>query len=207
MVNGKGMSAFNIEEQNANPDLKIVAGLERLSQVYRSLLWEKAKVIGLSPIQIQILIFIRYHDPSLSTVSALAQEFSVTKPTISDAIRVLLEKDLLVKRPNPTDARSFLVHLTVKGKRITDNMEQYADPIAGLIAEMDPNEKTALWKYISGLISQLNSAGIIAVQRTCFHCRYFGEHDDRPFCNLLGKPLAVQDIRIDCPEFEPGQSR
>ncbi len=79
------MSVFDPSEQNIDLDKKIVAGLERLSQVFRALLWDHAKAYNLSPIQIQLLIFIRYHRPEHNSVSYLAGEFSVTKPTISDA--------------------------------------------------------------------------------------------------------------------------
>ena len=89
------MSVFNLENQNANLDNKIVAGLERLSQVFRILLWEKAKEHSLSPIQIQLLIFIRHHSADKTTISYLAQEFNFTKPTISDAIKILEQKKLV----------------------------------------------------------------------------------------------------------------
>ena len=61
------MSVFNLEEQNTNLDSKIVAGLERLSQVFRILLWEKAKEHSLSPIQIQLMIFIQHHSQDKSS--------------------------------------------------------------------------------------------------------------------------------------------
>jgi len=89
------MSVFNIIDQNINLDSKIVAGLERLSQVFRILLWEKAKEYSLSPIQIQLMIFIQHHSQDKTTISYLAQEFNFTKPTISDAVKVLEQKKLI----------------------------------------------------------------------------------------------------------------
>ncbi len=52
-------NVFDLEIQNSAIEGKIVAGMERLSQVFRILLWEKAKKHNLSPIQIQLLIFIK----------------------------------------------------------------------------------------------------------------------------------------------------
>ena len=54
-------SVFNPKHQEENISSKIVSGLERVSEVFKILLWEKAKRVGLSPIQIQILIFISFH--------------------------------------------------------------------------------------------------------------------------------------------------
>ena len=50
-------SVFNPNHQETDISSKIVAGLERISEAFKVLLWEKAKLLGLSPIQIQILIF------------------------------------------------------------------------------------------------------------------------------------------------------
>lgn len=86
-------TAFNPSHQQNNTPSKIIAGLERISQAFKVLLWKKAKQLGVSPIQIQILIFITYHTVELCNVSDLAKEFNVTKPTISDAIKVLEKRN------------------------------------------------------------------------------------------------------------------
>ena len=82
-------SVFNPDFQQKDISSKLVAGLERISEVFKVLLWEKAKQVSLSPIQIQILIFIAYHKQELCNVSHLAREFNITKPTVSDAIKIL----------------------------------------------------------------------------------------------------------------------
>ena len=110
------MSIFNPEEQENNLSGKIVAGLERISQAFKVLLWNKAKQLGLSPIQIQILIFIAYHKNEYCNVSFLAQEFNVTKPTISDAVRALNKKNLIVKDHSSADNRSYSIFLSEQGK-------------------------------------------------------------------------------------------
>ena len=86
-------STFNPAQQEKDISSKIVAGMERVSEVFKILLWEKAKLVGLSPIQIQILIFIAFHKRELCNVSHLAKEFNVTKPTVSDAVRILDKKE------------------------------------------------------------------------------------------------------------------
>jgi hypothetical protein len=51
-------SSFDLEHQNSKIESKIVASLERISEAFRVLLWNESKENSLSPIQIQILIFI-----------------------------------------------------------------------------------------------------------------------------------------------------
>jgi len=102
-------------------EAKILNGLERISDVLKSLLWEKAKVYGISPIQIQILLFISDHHQDISNVSYLAKEFNVTKATISDAIRVLINKELLAKDHSPVDRRRYNLQITKKGAKLINN--------------------------------------------------------------------------------------
>ena len=78
-----------------NLESKILNGLERLSEALKALLWEKAKTLGISPIQIQILLFVSNHQTDICNVSYLAKEFNLTKATISDSVNVLLKKKYL----------------------------------------------------------------------------------------------------------------
>jgi DNA-binding MarR family transcriptional regulator len=195
------MSIFNLISQNANLDNKIVAGLERLSQVFRILLWEKAKEQSLSPIQIQLLIFIEYHSQEKTTISYLAKEFNFTKPTISDAIKILEQKGLIVKFIDEKDTRSYTIQLTDLGKKIVTDTEDFTNPLTEIISKTEPKEKLILWENISNLIIQLNKLEIISVQRTCFNCKHHSVKNENHFCNLLNQQLDKQSIRIDCEEF------
>jgi DNA-binding MarR family transcriptional regulator len=196
------MSVFNLIDQNSNLDSKIVAGLERLSQVFRILLWEKAKEHGLSPIQIQLLIFIKHHSQEKATVSYLAQEFNLTKPTISDAIKVLEQKKIIKKSIDANDTRSYTIQLTAAGNKIVSETENFANPLTEIVSKSNQVDKLVLWECIYLLISQLNKLQIISVQRTCFNCKHYSMKNKTPFCSLLEQKLQVQDIRIDCEEFE-----
>lgn len=195
------MSVFNLNIQNENTGNKIVAGLERLSHVFKTLLWEKAKQHGLSPIQIQLLIFIQYHSDEKNTVSYLAKEFSVTKPTVSDAIKVLEQKKLVTKFSDAADSRSYFLKLTDSGKKIVSESEDFANPLAQIVEGINETDKEILWGNISALIHKLNRQGIITVQRSCTNCAYFSAQENDYFCNLLKQPLHTSDLRIDCHEF------
>jgi DNA-binding MarR family transcriptional regulator len=196
------LSVFNLDNQNANLDNKIVAGLERLSQVFRILLWEKAKEHSLSPIQIQILIFIRHHSADKTTVSYLAQEFNFTKPTISDAIKVLEQKKLIQKIIDKNDTRSYAINLTATGKKIVLETENFANSVTEIISKASDTDKIVLWENVSNLIVRLNKLEVISIQRTCFNCKHYSIKNKNHFCNLLDLKLLTKDIRIDCGEFE-----
>lgn len=195
-------STFNPENQEKDISNKIVTGLERISEVFKVLLWNKAKLVGLSPIQIQILIFVAYHKPSLCNVSHLAKEFNVTKPTISDAVRILDKKELITKDYSAADSRRYTIALSETGKKVVEETGDFADPLKNQVAQLGIEENESLFKSLSTLIFKLNQSGLLTVQRTCFGCKYYQKNYDSHHCNLLQKPLANKEIRLDCPEFE-----
>ena len=170
--------------------------------MFRILLWNKAKEHSLSTIQIQLLIFIQYHSEDKTTISYLAQEFNFTKPTISDAIKVLEQKKLIKKFTDSSDTRSYTIQLTTAGKKIVSETENFANPLTTIIAKTSETDKMILWQNISNLIIQLNKLEVISVQRTCFNCNHYATKNKTHFCNLLNLKLETQDIRIDCGEFE-----
>lgn len=182
---------------------KILNGLERLSEVLKALLWEKAKVQGISPIQIQILLFVQQHALEWCNVSYLAKEFNITKATVSDAVKVLLKKGLLEKDFSPTDKRRYNLFLSSTGEQLVQELATYASPILTILGQLPPSEKEQLFSTLTQLIYQLHQQGHIPVQRTCYNCQnYQGNKKDQHFCTLLKQTLQQQELRLDCPEFE-----
>ncbi|NQY31008.1 MAG: MarR family transcriptional regulator [Flavobacteriaceae bacterium] len=195
-------SVFNIAFQEKSITSKIVVGLERISEVFKVLLWEHAKIIGVSPIQIQILIFIAYHKSELCNVSHLAKEFNVTKPTVSDAIRVLYKKKYIIKDYSSSDSRSYTILLSDLGKKTVAKTENFANPIETQLKKIETADLESVFETLSKLIYQLNNNGILTVQRTCFGCKFYNKSENRNYCNLMEKELLTSDIRLDCSEYE-----
>jgi len=194
---------FNLEIHNDSLDAKITAGFERLSQVFRVLLWENAKNNDLSPIQIQLLIFIKYHSANKATVSYLAKEFNLTKATISDSIRVLEQRKYIIKVPHSQDSRSSTISLTLEGIQAVHLTENFINPVYDIIASTPENDKIILWRNITSLIQQLNHLQLISAQNSCSMCGYFQQENDINYCRLLQIRLKTDDIRLDCADHKP----
>ena len=193
-------SVFNTDFQAKNVAGKIVAGLERISEAFRVLLWEEAKNLGLSPIQIQILIFVKYHSIELCNVSSLALEFNMTKPTISDAVKMLHTKELIKKIPSPNDGRAYSIRLSAAGEKIVDQTKDFTKPIDAIMQSLSKNEQRQFFQFIRKTIQDLNKVGILTVQRSCSGCQYFDRRRNQPFCNLIREKLTNGE-RFDCPDF------
>ncbi|WP_142531756.1 MarR family winged helix-turn-helix transcriptional regulator [Saccharicrinis carchari] len=195
-------STFNPIKQEKDITSKIVAGLERMSVVFKVLLWEKAKTVGLSPIQIQILIFIAFHKQALRNVSHLAKEFNVTKPTVSDAIRILDKKGLIIKDYSSSDSRSYSIALSDLGYDVVSQTYDFSNPLKKQVSSFSQSELESFFRTLSQLIYKLNRSGILSVQRTCYGCRFYERDKQMDYCNLLQTELLNKEIRLDCPEYE-----
>lgn len=179
-----------------------MAGLERIAEAFRVLIWDHAKATGLSPMQIQILIFIAYHADNLCNVSHLAREFNVTKPTISDAIKALDQKELIIKETSALDKRAYSIYLTGKGKTLLSQTEHFAQPIYEITRQLKTRDQEELFGHLYKIIHLLNRHDVLTVQRMCFNCRFYENKAHSHYCHLLCTTLKEKDIRIDCPEFE-----
>ncbi|QIE58059.1 MarR family transcriptional regulator [Rasiella rasia] len=195
-------STFNPKQQENDISSKIVVGLERVSEVFKILLWEQAKMVGLSPIQIQILIFIAFHKTDLCNVSHLAREFNITKPTVSDAVRILDKKGLIIKDYSSSDSRSYSISLSKLGNEIVSQTNDFSSPLKKEVNAFSQSELESLFATLSQLIYKLNRNGILSVQRTCFACKFYERNREVDYCNLLQKELLNKEIRLDCPEYE-----
>jgi DNA-binding MarR family transcriptional regulator len=191
--------------QHGDVDAKIVAALERLGQVFRVLLRERAQEYGLSPIQARFLVYLLYHDVELRRVSQLAKEFDLTQATVSDAVASLEEKGLIGREPWPEDGRVMTLRLSPEGEMVGAGLSTWADTLKEHLDLCPPEEREAVMRFLMSLIGSLQSSGIITVARMCVTCRFFHQDahpgDRSPHhCRLLDIPLGGSDLRIDCPE-------
>lgn len=187
---------------NQSINQKITYGLERIAKAFRVLLWEESKTHKISPIQIQLLLFCASHKQENLKVSFLANEFDLTKATISDSVKVLIKKELLSKEINPLDTRSFTVRLTKKGYDIVNKTKGFNSVLNKSIDSLSMAEKENLLGNILSIIYQLNQQKIISTQRMCLTCYYYEKKGNNNYCNLLQTTLKKEELQIDCPDHK-----
>jgi DNA-binding MarR family transcriptional regulator len=193
-------SVFNLTSQNNQIEYRIVAALERLSEVFRVLLWNEAKILNISTIQIQVLIFIKFHSLEKCKVSYLAKEFNMTKATVSDAVKILLQKGLIEKETDADDTRSYTMRLSESGEKTIEKAVLFANPMLKSFDTLSVEQKEVLLDSLLQMIYRLHKAKIITIQRMCQTCQYLQNTEGEHYCNLLQKKLTRADFRMDCPE-------
>ncbi|MBD3582211.1 MarR family winged helix-turn-helix transcriptional regulator [Flavobacterium selenitireducens] len=192
---------MDTQPRQNNLEAKIASGLERVSEAFRVLLWQEAKTYGLSPIQVQILVFVHTHRTGMATVSSLASEFNMTKATISDSVKTLIRKELVQSVSDRSDSRSFNLALTDFGRQIAEGSARFTSDIEQALESFPELQKESMYTALLQLISQLNAKGVISLQRMCLNCRFHSRQQDFHYCNLLETVLSDAELRVDCNEF------
>jgi len=204
---GTHWSVFEPSSQHGDVDKKIIASLERLSQVFRILLRGEAQKRGLSPIQAQFLVHLLHHGAALGRVSQLAREFDLTRATVSDAVGSLEKKSLIGREPWPDDKRVTTLRLTRSGEFTARELAAWANVVEEHLKGFSSEEKEVVMRFLMALIGSLQKSGLITVARMCMTCRFF-RPDTHPgessphHCALLDVPLSGSDLRADCPEHK-----
>ncbi len=195
------MASHDPEAQINSLDNKLSTTLHKIGEVYKLLLLKTGKTHGLSAIQVQILIYVAYHkEGTLRTVSHLAEELNITKPTVSDAVKTLFQKQLINKSTNE-DTRSYSITLTPLGQATVSQLEDFDEEILTALAKLDLAAKSSLLETSLSLLSKLEKDNVIGQQRMCLSCKHLIQKSGDRYCNLLRQPLSTSDLRIDCEEF------
>ncbi len=95
-------------------DLELFLEVTLVSHFMYQLARREFHADGLDPYMFGLLVHV--HHRCTMTPSQLAEETRVTSTTIRDQVQNLVERGLLVRKPNLDDARSYLLELTPKGK-------------------------------------------------------------------------------------------
>ncbi|GAA1341319.1 MarR family winged helix-turn-helix transcriptional regulator [Saccharothrix algeriensis] len=187
-------------------DRRLVAALERIGHVTRTLLWRDAYSTGMSPMQAQLLLHLDTRRQA-HRVGDLAAEFDVSPPTISDALAALRRKGLVAREQDPNDRRSFSFTPTPEGARVAADLTSWADPITAQLPVVTAEQKAATLRLLLTMIAGLHRQGVLAVARTCLTCRFFvrDAHPDTDLvhhCRLLDTAFSDAALRVDCAEHQ-----
>ena len=93
--------------------------------------------------------FIAYRKSELCNVSHLAKEFNITKPTVSDAVRMLDQKKLIVKDVSSIDSRSYRITLSTAGKKMVAETVDFANPMKSQLDHIEQDDLENLFQSLA----------------------------------------------------------
>jgi len=126
---------------------KLSAKMEQLEETAK----EEFKFNELTLTQMHYLETINHlQNPS---ITGLAAEMNLTKPTITAIIEKFIEKDLVIKVKSDDDRRSAHLHLTEKGKQI-NQMHDHAHRILAeaMTKNLSATEKNILIELLDKVV-------------------------------------------------------
>jgi DNA-binding MarR family transcriptional regulator len=98
---------------------------------------------GLTPPQLSGHTAIEQHGPI--TLGDLAERERVAPPSITKVVRTLVDRDLVVRVPDPDDRRVTRVAVTPAGQTLLDEVRQRKDLwLAARLAELDDDQRARL---------------------------------------------------------------
>ena len=192
-------------DENTEPlSARIATGLHKIGLAMKQQAWQQASGEGLSPTQGQILAAL-VADGAL-TGSELSTRLGVTLPTISDSVRVLVDKALVLKSPDPRHPRASLLTPTKKGASLGARARSWPEFIATAVDGLAPEEQRAFFSGVVKMIRTLQEQGLVPLSGMCLSCTHFRPNvragASPHHCAFVDAPLANEQLRLDCPEHE-----
>lgn len=178
-------------------ETQIVAYLDRIVRAIRRMENEAAVTCGLNPLQLRILQFLLSNSHRKITVGFAAEELEVSEPTISDSLRALETKKLIIKTADANDRRIKHLQLTARGKKLVGRLANFS----GLpLATLDSGTLERLSSDLHQLVAMLFEKSLLKHARICRTCAYFSpaEGEQPQTCRLLKKQLRTGDLQSDC---------
>lgn len=187
-------------------DPKLLATIDRLGQALRVQMGQVARTHGLTSLQLHLLLRLRVDPPERRRVGALAAEFDVTLPTVSDAISTLERKGLVGRAPDPSDGRGVRIVLTDRGHEVAEAADAWQVRAQRILGFVSVRDKERALGFLMGVLAELHREGLVSVARMCVTCRFFredqGPEEGQHRCAYLDLDLGPGDLRVDCPEHE-----
>ena len=185
---------------------RIVAAFGRLSLAMRSASWKHATTEGLTPTQAEILVLLSARGAAIR-LSTVAEQLGVTSATASDAVAALASKALITKEPALDDRRALAIKLTRSGAQLSKHVGDSNQFILTALQTFSDTERVSLFKTLVRLIGELQASGDIPALRMCITCKHFEPNRHASptaphHCHLVGKPLPISFMRVDCAEHK-----
>lgn len=172
--------------------------LERLSSLTRVWFREHPKLTDLQPIQLSALMYLGRCNRYSNTPLAVTEYLGLTKGTVSQSLKALETKGLLVKTQDTRDKRSVHLLLTEPAQALLDavmppdflvnaaqRMGARAEDLEGLLLE---------------LLRHIQQGENVPSFGLCRTCRFHQTLEAGAFCGLTQEPLEPMETELICRE-------
>jgi DNA-binding MarR family transcriptional regulator len=177
--------------------------LNKLLDVRRAILWKIAEKHGLTPLQIQILQFIKACDGHRKiSANDIARELYVSRATMSIALKALVKKSLVKKTMAANDKRRYSLALDAKAYGILKELNRYDKTMRSHLECMPEQSLHAAVTVLISLLELMHDKGFVdrvTMCLKCIHCTEISRNSYR--CALTGRTFSFNRIKVGCCNF------
>lgn len=166
-------------------------------------------MLGLTPIQVQSLLFVQETKPFATMVGNLARLLGATHASVVGTVDGLVARGYLVRTVAEDDRRVTLLRLTDDGIRACVRIREQSKTLDQAVSAMTAEERAGLDRGVGALMEQLGEGGYAWLAHSCHGCMHFQRNknpaSETPHrCALLQVALAEDQLDLECPEFISG---
>lgn len=172
--------------------------LERLSSLTRVWFREHPKLTDLQPIQLSALLYLGRCNRYSNTPLAVTEYLGLTKGTVSQSLKALESKGLLVKTQDTKDKRSVHLQLTAPARALLDAVMPPDFLVAA--AQRMGTRSEDLEGLLLELLRNIQRGENVPSFGLCRSCRFHQQREDGAFCGLTQEPLESLETGLICRE-------
>jgi len=174
--------------------------IERLANLLRQETRLEGQSLGLQPIQQEALYYLSTCNRYSDTTLAVTEFLGLTKGTVSQSLKILESKALIVKVKDKSDKRITHLKVTESGRDFlarTCPPQKFNDAITVLSFNEQHQTKALLQKVLSNY-QQATGRNAFGV---CQYCKFNKKTSDGTLCGLTKEVLSSNDIILICREY------
>lgn len=174
--------------------------IERLANLLRQETRLEGQSLGLQPVQQEALYYLSTCNRYSDTMLAVTEFLGLTKGTVSQSLKILENKALIVKVKDKNDKRITHLKVTKAGDEFLNKTcppQKFTDAIASLSVDEEFETKTLLKKVLSNY-QQATGRTAFGV---CQHCKFNQQTSGGIVCGLTKEALSSDDIMLICKEY------
>lgn len=176
--------------------------LDRISSLLASETRGLLMASGLQPVQFDALYYLSNCNRYSDTPKSVAEFLGLTKGTVSQSLKALEGKGLIIKSTDLNDKRRTHIEVTAKGLKLIDKfspskiLQQYSQ-------QTTTKTQHALIGELTSLLSGIQQSQGNRTFGKCFTCVHNIRLTKTDFlCGLTKEPLAAKETQLICAEHE-----
>ena len=174
--------------------------IERLANLLRQETRLEGQSLGLQPIQQEALYYLSTCNRYSDTTLAVTEFLGLTKGTVSQSLKILESKALIVRVKDKKDKRVTHLKVTKNGHDFllkTCPPQKFIDAITALSTDEEFETKALLKKVLN---NYQHATGRTAFG-VCQNCKFNQKTTDGILCGLTKESLSSDDIMLICREY------